>query len=296
MKKIKLFAFLILLAGWVTSPACAFLDELGKWSPVQFNVAGQTFPGAVVITGLNLNFKFGMGGERQAEYVVYGVDSGLFPDAERVYGLQAGLATRAHTVILGQAGAVNEAKNIYGVQAGVFSNTTRWLYGAQLGLVNTAGDLDSDRFSGFGGQLGLYNRGGEENGAEFYAAQAGLVNEAYCGVGQLGLINSAGMAGAELGLLNVVGGSVYGGQAGLFNSSSYLEGAAAALFNYSEEVDGVQAGAFNMAESMRGVQIGLINVAGRLRGVQIGVLNFISKASAWKVLPIVNIRFMAEGK
>ena len=62
------------------------------------------------------------------------------------------------------------------------------------------------------------------------------------------------------GIANSVGGVVYGGQCGGFNTAKELRGAQVGLFNKTEKAYGIQIGVINWTTTMHGLQIGLINV------------------------------------
>ncbi|HLU38597.1 MAG TPA: hypothetical protein VK081_04380, partial [Planctomycetota bacterium] len=143
---------------------------------------------------------------------------------------------------------VNRAGALYGAQITGGVNLVRGVAtGAQIGLVNVAGDLD-------GGQTSLVNVTDDVRGF-----QTSLVN---------------------------VAADVQGGQVALVNVAKDVQGGQTALFSLAGDVDGGQVSLSNLAGDVRGAQIGLVNAGGHVRGVQIGLVNVADRVDGLSIAPV----------
>lgn len=154
--------------------------------------------------------------------------------------------------------------SVTGARVSALWGKHRDVYGIDLGLI---GNMTEQRFVGL--------------------AVSGLFNQTS---GETTILLLQGAIGANL---NVQKTAVYGIQLAALNKNdaeSKLVGLGLGLVNLSPNMSiyGFQAGLFNTARSVYGFQIGIINQTNDLHGLQIGLLNFATNGP-FAVSPILNI-------
>jgi hypothetical protein len=160
-----------------------------------------------------------------------------------------------------------ESFDVVGARVSVLWGKTREVYGLDVGAL---GNVTDTAFGGIAVAGGFnYNRG-----------TATVIGLQAAGITNIN-VNKAHVVGVQLaGLVNnnKAESTVVGLQFSLVNASKFTT------------IWGLQAGLYNTARTVNGFQIGLINRTESLHGIQIGLANF-NHTGLFEFAPILNIGF-----